>query len=353
MERSEPQKGFRAPPIPSGCALPRGKIDGVSVLVHRVGIETGRLCNLRCNYCFADGGRAMPGELTTPEILDIIDQAEAVGASIIPIIGGGEPTLNHDLVQIVASIAGKGLLPGVFTNGLLMTMELARTLFDLGAYVVGKLNSLDDDLEDSIVGVRGASRRIKGGIETLIEAGFAAVVPSRLSLHTIITRQNYSEIPTIFRWERDRNIVPYIQLPVLTGRAREELTVSDERAKDLFYSLREIDRNEYGYDWMPMPPNVAWSCTQRLTSCYITSTGDVQMCSGTNIPLGNVRQQRLRDILMSPALREMRDLSRIHGNCAVCPDLGIDCCAGCTGNTFNTTGDITASDERCWHRYQA
>lgn len=336
-------------PIPSGCALPRGKIDNVNILVHRVGIETGRQCNLRCNYCFAASGKPLDNELNTKELFDLINQAYDVGASIIPIIGGGEPTLNQDLMKIIDHIVDRGITPGLFTNGLIMTNRMAKRLFESNAYIVTKINSFNDDIEDLILGVRGASKRTKRGIKIFQDEGFASTSPSRLSLHTIITIFNYSEIPAIYCWERENNIIPYMQLPVLTGRADSKITITIQQAKDLFYTLRDIDRSKYNYDWIPHPPNVGWACTQRQTSCYVTSTGDVQLCSGTDIAFGNIRNQKLRDILLSPQFQEARNLKNIKGKCKNCSYLGKKCCAGCTGNNYNSTGDIFSSDERCWH----
>jgi MoaA/NifB/PqqE/SkfB family radical SAM enzyme len=350
MQEELPNRPLQLPPSPTGCALPKGEIDNHSILVHRVGIETGKTCNLKCIYCFANSGKALPGELNISELFHVIDQASEVGAKIIPIVGGGEPTLSKHLIDIVAYISSKGLTPGVFTNCTVMTEELARRLFDLGAYVVGKLNSLHHDLEDFMTGVKGASKRIKQGIDMLMTAGFAEATPPRLSLNTIICKHNYDEVPAIFMWMRDRNIIPYIQMPVLVGRMKSGIAISNQQAKSLFYNLLKIDQETYGYDWIPVPPNISWPCTQRTTSCYITSKGDVQLCNSTNVCCGNVRTQRLRDILLSPQMQTIKDLKMIRGNCANCPYLGIYCCGGCTANSFTSTSDVFASDERCWHQ---
>ena len=142
-----------------------------------------------------------------------------------------------------------------------------------------------------------------------------------------------------------------MQLPVIIGRATDKIAISDDQAKDLFYRILNIDRQEYGYDWIPTPPNISWSCTQRTTSCYITSTGDIKLCNSTNIRLGNIRDDKLRDVLLSSEMQALRDLSRVYGNCAKCPYLGVYCCAGCSANTFSNTRDVFASDDRCWHKW--
>jgi radical SAM protein with 4Fe4S-binding SPASM domain len=314
-----------------------------------MGVETGRACNLRCRYCFAGSGTPLAGELTTPELLAAIDQAVALGARVIPIVGGGEPTLNPDLTAIVGHIAARGALPGVFTNGIRVTAALARRLFEQNAYVVAKLNSFDDAVEDDLVGRAGASRAIKRGLRRLQDAGFNRTQPSRLAVHTIIVRQNLAEIPTLFRWMRQHNILPYIQLPVITGRMERDLAITAAEARTLFHRLLELDRQEFGYDWLPTPPNVAWACSQRVSSCYLTSLGDVQLCNSTPGALGNIRRQALADILRSPFLQDLRRRDRVEGRCATCQHLWSTCYGGCTAFAAHAHGTPFASDTRCWH----
>ena len=43
-------------------------------------LELTKRCNLRCIYCYADGGAANKDELTLQEIIDAVAQAKALGA---------------------------------------------------------------------------------------------------------------------------------------------------------------------------------------------------------------------------------------------------------------------------------
>src|SRR5512139_1291586 len=52
-------------------------------------------CNLRCVHCFNPTHRALPQELKTCEVLQILDQLAAFGVLTVTFTGG-EPTLRPD-----------------------------------------------------------------------------------------------------------------------------------------------------------------------------------------------------------------------------------------------------------------
>ena len=67
--------------------------------------------------------------------------------------------------------------------------------------------------------------------------------------------------------------------------------------EELFKRISKIDRNKYGHHWDPKPPLVGGECLRHQFSCAVNSEGDVQPCVGVTIPIGNVRKQKLKDIL--------------------------------------------------------
>ena len=60
---------------------------------------------------------------------------------------------------------------------------------------------------------------MRRGIQALLEAGLADEGPSRLALETVICRQNYEDLPDLWRWMRRRSIVPEMEIPSVHGRA--------------------------------------------------------------------------------------------------------------------------------------
>ena len=69
-------------------------------------LELSRECNLRCVYCYASSGKKLHNELTLRRrSTDALDQAIDLGARRIIVIGGGEPLLYPDVMDIMRAAA--------------------------------------------------------------------------------------------------------------------------------------------------------------------------------------------------------------------------------------------------------
>ncbi len=311
-------------------------------------LETNTACNLRCRYCYAESGvfrREVPYERLT----DILDQARDMGAASAVIIGGGEPTLYsrfRDLVRYTDSI---GLIPVVFTNCVLVTPELARFLYDHNASVMGKLDSFDADIQDFLAGIPGAHARIQRGLHNLIDAGFTHTTEpmSRLGASFVTNRLNLREVEAIWRFCRDTGIFPNMEILTPTGRAKEtlgEYTLTIDEIRPYKLALLELDRQQYGYDWLPYTPLAGSGCLQHLYSLYITIDGDARPCAPTKLDQHpalrvnglypyNVNRCSLRDICASDLFSYIRSIDKhLQGKCRQCPHN--DECIGCRGYAF-------------------
>lgn len=312
-------------------------------------LETSHICNLRCIYCYSNAGRKLQNELTLDEIYDAIDQGADLGVRRVILIGGGEPMMHPHIMEIARYLNRKGLAIDLFTNGTLLTPDTARELYDLGVEPAVKFNSLRADVQDYLVNFDGAWELIQRGIECLMDAGYPDD-DHDLGIETIVCSQNYDEIPEIWRWARERRIVPYIEMITFQGRAqkRYDLNVSVERLHDLFERLRAIDRDEYGYEWQAHPPVAGLNCSRHEYSCTITANGFVQPCTGVDVHVGNIRHDSLANILStSPVVQSLRRIrSNIKGACRDC-DL-LEACYGCRGMAYHLTGDFLAADPLCW-----
>lgn len=286
---------------------------------------------------------------------------------MISIVGGGEPllrgTLTTDGASCIDHANALGCYCHVYTNCTLVDDRVAQWMKARDVSIIGKLNSLDERVQDELAGVPGSARRMRKGIDALLEAGFASGPEPRLGLETIVCRQNYDEVPQLWRFMRARGIVPEVEIPTLQGRAkdnREGLYFQDAEApgkyRVLFEELLRIDREEYGFDWVPHPPFPAMACRLYYSNCYINDRGGVQPCAGVDKEYGFVRVglhadtgQGLAEIVTSPEFQQLR---RIHEHikepCRSC-EL-IDRCYGCRGAAWHQTGDLFAADPVCWRR---
>ncbi len=314
-----------------------------------VELEMTRLCNLRCTYCYSEAGRPIPDEFSFEELTGAVRQARALGAKKVAILGGGEPCCYPQLRELIACIRDEGMYAELFTNGTLVTGELAAFFYRHEVTVVVKRNSDVAAVQDALAGVEGTFNRIEQGMAALMDAGYPDETHG-LGIQTIVCRQNLHRLADLWVWARERNIHPYFECMTLQGRATEhnELYVSPEEARDVFFELSRIDRERYGRYWTPHPPLAGSSCRRHAYSAFIKANGDVCPCVGVEISLGNLRETALADILRDhPVAQELRHAhARVKGACRTC-ELG-DECYGCRGNAFQMSGDYLGCDPYCW-----
>jgi radical SAM protein with 4Fe4S-binding SPASM domain len=315
-------------------------------------IECSLRCNFNCPYCYVPKPEYFRDELSLEEIQDVIVQAHALGAHKI-IILGGEPTIYADLKAIIGFIRACGLEVELFTNGTGIDEELASFLFANQVRVVLKMNTFDPDLQDKLSGKKGACDIIHAAFGTLKNAGYPCA-DGFLAVSTVICAPNIDELPRLWRWLRDQNIAPYFEMitPQANALDNEWLFVDPMRVHNLFKTLAEIDRQHYHGQWDPQPPLVGNRCLRHLFSCLVTSNGVVTPCVGVNVPLGNIREHKLADILCrSQLIKDLKNFREtIKGPCRSCDKA--DQCYGCRGAAYQLTGDYLASDPLCWKNFQ-
>lgn len=317
-------------------------------------LEFTRACNLRCTYCYSSAGEALENELSPDELRTVVEQARDLGARRIVLLGGGEPLLFPFVREIVGHIDALGLSQAVFTNAICLDETLCRFLFEHRVTVAVKQNSLVPAVQDALAGVRGAYAGIQRGLRLLMEAGYPDA-DHPLCVQSVICRPNRGEVADMWIWAREHGITPYFEALTDQGRAREhpDLALSEAELRQAFHELAEIDRRRFGISWSPRPPIAGFTCRRHLYSCLVNSQGDVQPCTGVDIPVGNVREEPLAAILRgSRVIRELRGIyQRIDPACRTCRFAGT--CYGCRGNAYQATGDYLAADPGCWLRSTA
>src|SRR5450755_3150321 len=84
-----------------------------------------RRCNLACAYCneYDDFSDPVPLE----EMYRRVDKLAALGTTLIT-ISGGETLLHPQLDQIIARIRSHGIIAGLITNGLLLSVQRIQQL---------------------------------------------------------------------------------------------------------------------------------------------------------------------------------------------------------------------------------
>src|SRR5499433_4053660 len=143
-------------------------------------------CNARCAFCSFAHDR-LPAEsrrwVTLADANDACDILRRNGIRILH-FNGGEPLVHRDLTAMVAHAAQIGMMPGLDTNGALLTPRRIDALADAGlAKVCISIDAASSAVHDSNRGISGLSERIRCANEGLKQRRIsttASVTMSRL-----------------------------------------------------------------------------------------------------------------------------------------------------------------------------
>ena len=160
-------------------------------------------CNLDCRFCdTTDRHRPQVGELSVERLLEIVDEAAAMGVKRLFVLGGGEPLLRKDATPALMARAKALGLEGVLTtNGTLLDPPLRGRLLEMGWDEIHvSVDGATPEVHDELRGVRGAFRRTVRNVCALsVERRRRGLDQPRLALHTVITNLNYSTLTDIVR----------------------------------------------------------------------------------------------------------------------------------------------------------
>lgn len=164
-------------------AQERVPFSGSIALTHR--------CNLRCVHCYlgpqASLSEMRQREMSTEQVLSVIDQVVEAGCLMF-LITGGEPLLRQDFAQVYRHAKTRGLLVTVFTNGTTITDEILDLFADLPPHAVEMtVYGATAATYERITGVKGSFARAVSGIERLLERGI------HVRLKTILMTLNRHE----------------------------------------------------------------------------------------------------------------------------------------------------------------
>jgi radical SAM protein with 4Fe4S-binding SPASM domain len=175
------------------AAAARQPINGV--------FELTAACNFACRMCYVRQPGSQAGargnELSAAQWLEIAREAKKSGL-IFLLLTGGEVFLRRDFFDIYEPLAHMGLMITIFTNGALVTPEIARRLAKAPpSRIEITLYGTNAATYKAVTGVAGGFEDCCAGIESLI----AHRVP--LALKTTLVRDNASQLDEMRRMALD------------------------------------------------------------------------------------------------------------------------------------------------------
>jgi radical SAM protein with 4Fe4S-binding SPASM domain len=295
-------------------------------------------CQNRCTFCYAsspDRGNEIP-EMTTRQIQGILDII--VEQARVPTVSftGGEPTLRHDLPDLVSHAKSRRLRTNLITNGIRCSSadyvdELSRAGLD-SAQV--SLEAADPEVHDRVVGRRGAWKHTVRGVQNLKLASI------HVHTNTTINSLNRDHLLDLvdFLAEMEQ---PYLSMNMVirTGDAVGSMEIGYQEIGDLVLPLKER-ANEHGMKFVwysPVPLCLfnpvahglgSQSCSAADGLLSIAPDGSVLPCSSFEQGVGNLLHEPFDQVWNRRSAKYWRQKEFLPPGCRDC-ELAELCCGAC------------------------
>jgi heme d1 biosynthesis radical SAM protein NirJ len=338
-----------------------------------------RRCNLNCIHCYSLSTDVdFPGELTTAEVLRVMDDLAAARVPVL-ILSGGEPLLRPDIFAVSSRAKALGFYVGLSTNGALIDELTADRIAAVGYDYVGV--SLDGigAVHDRFRRVPGAYAASLAGIRRCRTRGI------KVGLRFTVTERNCESLPAMLDLLETEQIDKfYLSHLVYSGRGnryrdadahhRTTRAVMDllferswaharaGRTTEFVTGNNDAD-GVYLLGWVERRfPERAAHLRAKLEAWGGNASG-VNVANIDNLgevhpdtfwwhySLGNVRERPFGAIWADVSDPIMAGLKRrprlLKGRCGICPERAI-----CGGNTrvraMRIHGDPWAEDPACY-----
>ncbi|MEZ5406679.1 MAG: mycofactocin radical SAM maturase [Acidimicrobiales bacterium] len=310
-------------------------------------------CNLACVHCLSSSGRRDPNELSTAEVMGLIDQFAALQVFYVN-IGGGEPTIRPDFYDLIDHATSSGVGVKFSTNGSRIDAPAARRLAAMDYTDIQiSIDGADAATNDPIRG-EGSFATATAAMDNLAEAGFG---PFKISV--VMTRQNIGQLDAF---------------EALANRYGAELRLTRlrpaGRGADSWHELHPRPEQQVDlYNWLIERPHVLTGdsffhlnalgeenlpglnlCGAGRVVCLIDPVGDVYACPFVlhdEFKAGSVRDPGgfaavWRSSELFRSLREPQSA----GACASCGQFDA-CQGGCMAAKFFTGLPLDGPDPEC------
>jgi MoaA/NifB/PqqE/SkfB family radical SAM enzyme len=259
-------------------------------------LELTYACNWRCVFCYNPrhhDKRRLSGE----EWIEVISDLRSLGTLNVTLTGG-EPLTHPDAFEVMAAVRSRAMTFRLFTNGSLVTDEIAARLAELRPVTVElSLHGARSETHDRSTSTPGSFDALWRGVAALKRHG----VP--LVLKTPLTRINEDELEEMIALT-EREGVPYNLDATLTHKDDGDPTPLQfsmtPKGLDRYYSL--LAR----HNRIPASNRTAGgvNCGLGRTTLAVDPEGNVYPCpQWRKSSLGNVRETPLRALWHGSTVR--------------------------------------------------
>ncbi len=170
-------------------------------------------CMLKCKMCEmwrgCEGGQELSIEEWEQVIIELKKMLDREGEIHFT---GGEPLLKNGILRLIESAAERGFRTGLNTNAYLIDKSMAEAISDSGLNgITISLESINEDIHDSMRGTPGSCRKVMDAIKYLSE--FCPEL--NIGIATVITDSNLEGIIDLVHWVEKNQKLKAIRLQAM------------------------------------------------------------------------------------------------------------------------------------------
>jgi radical SAM protein with 4Fe4S-binding SPASM domain len=301
-------------------------------------IEVTRRCNNQCIHCYnnlsAGDRKARDEELSIDEYRRILDEIVEAGCLWL-LFTGGEIFIRQDFLKTYTYARQKGLLITLFTNGTLITTEIADQLAELPPFSIEiTIYGHTKDTYESITKIPGSYDQCINGIHLLMDRKLP------LKLKTMAITHNKNELRELSRFVAedlglefriDAMINP--RLDCSQSPLDVRLTPAEVVELDLKYPERISEWKRFADHFFTPEieidyPNNLYGCGGGNHSFAIDPNGKLRLCVLSSVDCFDLRKDSFKDGWETSLAAERRTKAsriskctncRLKSMCGMCP----------------------------------
>lgn len=283
-------------------------------------LELTNRCNERCVHCYVDLDDVR-GELTTDEVLRILDELRAAGTLFLTLTGG-EIFLRKDALPIARRARELGFALRLFSNGTLIDEEKARAIAEIGPLAVElSLFSLDPEKHDAVTRRPGSLDKTLRAARLLTERGATVVLKAPL-MHGLADERR-----AVAAFARSIGASSKFDPTIVSRYDQDDAPLAFRLTPDDFRGLCRDPEMGLAVDpsGLTPPDDGGAVCSSARRVALISARGEVFPCSQRFPSAGSLRERTFAEIwATSPILLRLRNVT--WGD--------LRTCAGCVNASF-------------------
>lgn len=265
-------------------------------------------CNLRCSGCYA-GNYSKKDDIPKEEVERLIKEGRELGVYYF-IILGGEPFINKFMLDIYKKYNDVMFTP--FTNGTMITPEIADRLADLGnVFPMFSLEGFEKETDERRSS--GTFKAVMKSMDLLKERGVLFGVSSATSTYNvnIVTSDEYIDMLI----EKGAKMIWYFMYMPIGEAPDIKAMLTPEQRLYLGERTRKIrvEKPFFTIDFFNDAPYVG-GCIAGKYYCHINSNEDVEPCIFSHFATDNVKNKPLKEVFKHEFFKELINRQPYNNN---------------------------------------